>query len=231
MTCWRSIGDWYLTYQWNREHRDEGWDKGNRDEWRGIRDVMEIGWTLEQKRYSGGWWSGTDLSEIHWWSISNKWSITCSGHQFTLLLMANSTIRHLFDQSFWSFDTTVHSIWAIDLLARSVAPSVWGWNAVDMRNLLPINLCNSFQNMEVNLMSQSDTINSGIPWSLTTSFNINHTSPYGAIEKERNIMCPVLHICRHSARVFLFLCLSPETAIPVVLLYCNFRRIWQLCVG
>ena len=30
---------------------------------------MEIGWTLEWKRYSGGRWSGMDLSEIHRWLI------------------------------------------------------------------------------------------------------------------------------------------------------------------
>ena len=28
--------------------------RGNRDGWRGVRDVMEIGWTLEQRRYSRG---------------------------------------------------------------------------------------------------------------------------------------------------------------------------------
>ena len=43
----------------------KGETRGNRDEWRGVRDVMEIGQTLEQKRYSGGRWSGTDLLEIH----------------------------------------------------------------------------------------------------------------------------------------------------------------------
>ena len=44
----------------------KGETRGNRDEWRGVRDVMEIGQTLEQKRYSGGRQSGMDLSEIHW---------------------------------------------------------------------------------------------------------------------------------------------------------------------
>ena len=28
--------------------------RGNRDEWRGVGDVMEIGQTLKWKRYSGG---------------------------------------------------------------------------------------------------------------------------------------------------------------------------------
>ena len=74
-------------------------------------------------------------------------------------------------------DTMVRSIWAIDLLARSVAPSVWGWNTMDMRSLLPISLCSSFQNMEVNLVSWSDTMDSGIPWSLMTSSSINHVAP------------------------------------------------------
>ena len=40
--------------------------RGNRDKWRGVGDVMEIGWTLEWKRYSRGRWSGMDLLEIHW---------------------------------------------------------------------------------------------------------------------------------------------------------------------
>ena len=98
-----------------------------------------------------------------------------------LLFIANFTIRHLLNQSFWSLATTVCSIWAIDLLAHSVAPSVWGWNTVDMRSLLPISLCNSFQNMEVNSVSLSDTMDSGIPWSLMTSFSISHVMPLAVI--------------------------------------------------
>ena len=39
--------------------------RGNRDKQRGVRDVTEIGWTLEQKRYSGGRQSRMDLLEIH----------------------------------------------------------------------------------------------------------------------------------------------------------------------
>ena len=43
----------------------KGETRGNRDKQRGVRDVMEIGQTLEWKWYSGGRQSGTDLSEIH----------------------------------------------------------------------------------------------------------------------------------------------------------------------
>ena len=43
----------------------KGETRGNRDKWRGVRDVMEIGQTLEQKRYSGGRQSAMDLLEIH----------------------------------------------------------------------------------------------------------------------------------------------------------------------
>ena len=45
--------------------QDEGGDKGNRDERRSVGDVMEIGMDFGDERYSGGWQSGTDLSEIH----------------------------------------------------------------------------------------------------------------------------------------------------------------------
>ena len=34
--------------------RNKGWNKGNRDEWRGVRDVMEIEWTWRWRRYSRG---------------------------------------------------------------------------------------------------------------------------------------------------------------------------------
>ena len=34
--------------------RTKGETRENRDEWQGVRDVMEIGWTSEQKRYSRG---------------------------------------------------------------------------------------------------------------------------------------------------------------------------------
>ena len=45
--------------------RSKGETRGNRDKQRGVRDVTEIGRTLEQKRYSRGRQSGMDLSEIH----------------------------------------------------------------------------------------------------------------------------------------------------------------------
>ena len=38
--------------------------------------------------------------------------------------------------------------------------------------------CNSFQNLEVNFGSWSDTINSGIPWSLMISMKNNHMTAF-----------------------------------------------------
>ena len=69
---------------------------------------MEIGWTLEWKRYSGGRRNRTDLLEIHHWSISNTPSLTQStpigdGHQFLCLVTShtdeytlNTTLSHMF---------------------------------------------------------------------------------------------------------------------------------------
>ena len=73
-------GSWWHgdRYTWNRECRDKGWNKGNRDEQRGVRDVMEIGQTWGRKGYSGGRQSRMDLSEIHQWSISNMWAHSCA---------------------------------------------------------------------------------------------------------------------------------------------------------
>ncbi len=38
-----------------------------------------------------------------------------------------------------------------------------GWNEVDMSSFAPIRRCNSFQNLEVNFESLSDTMDSGSP--------------------------------------------------------------------
>ena len=39
----------------------KGETRGNKDKWRGVRDVTEIRWTWEWKRYSRGRQSGTDF--------------------------------------------------------------------------------------------------------------------------------------------------------------------------
>ena len=41
--------------------------------------------------------------------------------------------------------------------------------------------CSSFQNLEVNLGSRSDTIDSGIPWSLTISVKNNHATAFAIV--------------------------------------------------
>jgi len=49
-------------------------------------------------------------------------------------------------------------------------PSIWGWNAVLMSNLVPKARCMLGQSREVNLGSRFDIMDNGIPWSCTTLF-------------------------------------------------------------
>ena len=95
-----------------------------------------------------------------------------------LLFSANSTIGHLSAQFFWSSLMIILRIWPIEQFAYSVVPSVCGWNAVDMSSLVPMSLCSSCLNMDMNLVSQSDTIDSGTPWSLTTSLRNSHATSF-----------------------------------------------------
>ena len=44
----------------------KGKTRGDRDKWRGVGDVMEIGTDFGSGGYSGGRRNGTDLSEINW---------------------------------------------------------------------------------------------------------------------------------------------------------------------
>src|ERR1700720_2126024 len=66
-------------------------------------------------------------------------------------------------------------------LARSVAPSVCGWNTVDINSLVPNNQWVSFQNLEVNLESLSDTIEWGNPCKRTTSLTYNDASSVAVV--------------------------------------------------
>src|SRR3954449_5263258 len=53
-------------------------------------------------------------------------------------------------------------------LARSVWPSVWGWNAVDIASRVPKVQKRLCQNLLVNLASRSEMIKVGRPWSRKT---------------------------------------------------------------
>ena len=46
---------------------------------------------------------------------------------------------------------------------------------------MPMSLCSSCQNVDVNLVSQSDTIDSGTPWSLTTSLRNSQATSLAVI--------------------------------------------------
>ena len=55
-------------------------------------------------------------------------------------------------------------------IVLSNCPSVWGWYAELNRKSVPIAFCKLTQNHEVNLGSRSETMDTGIPCSLTISF-------------------------------------------------------------
>ena len=86
-----------------------------------------------------------------------------------LELIANSIIGHHCTQSFWSGLIRDLNICPMDLLAHSVAPSVCGWNDVDMSSFVPKSRCSSRHHFDVNLGSRSLTIDDGSPWSHTIS--------------------------------------------------------------
>ena len=65
----------------------------------------------------------------------------------------NSVIGSLSVQSDWSGHTVALRIWATEHIACSEAPSVCGWNEVNISNLVPSSLCVSCQNLDVNLES------------------------------------------------------------------------------
>ena len=49
---------------------------------------------------------------------------------------------------------------------------------MDMSSSVPMSLCSSHQNVDVNLVSLSDTIDLGTPWSLTTSLRNSHATSF-----------------------------------------------------
>ena len=81
----------------------------------------------------------------------------------TLELIVNSIIGHRCTQSFWSGLIRDLNICPMDLLARSVAPSVCGWNDVDMSSFMPKSRCSSRHHFDVNLGSRSLMIDDSSP--------------------------------------------------------------------
>ena len=63
-----------------------------------------------------------------------------------------------------------------------------------MRSLVSISFWSSFQKMEVNQMSLLDTMDSGMPWSLTTSMRINHTTPLAVTVVTKRVIVTILKI-------------------------------------
>ena len=93
-----------------------------------------------------------------------------------LEFIANSTIGSFSTQSVWLGCTTILRICPMDQLANSVAPSIWGWNAVDILSFVSRIWWTSCQNFDMNFESLSDTINSGMPWRWTISLMYFHAN-------------------------------------------------------
>ena len=107
----------------------------------------------------------------------------------TLLLSANSEVGQHSSQSFWSLRMRVHNTCVIEQVALSVAPSVCGWNAVDIRSFVPNSRCSSFQNLEVNFVSRSDMMDLGTPWSRTISFRNSQATSLAVTHVVVSIRC------------------------------------------
>src|ERR1700720_1689340 len=76
-------------------------------------------------------------------------------------------------------------------LARSVMPSICGWNTVDINSLVPNNRWVSNQNLEVNFESLSDTIEWGNPCKWTTSLTYNDASLEAIVVVLIGIRCTI----------------------------------------
>src|ERR1700722_8196673 len=86
---------------------------------------------------------------------------------------------------------TDHRICPTERLARSVPPSICGWNTVDINNLVPNNRCVSFQNLEVNLESLLDTIEWGNPCKQIISLTYNDASSEAVVVVFIRIRCTI----------------------------------------
>src|ERR1700722_19041699 len=76
-------------------------------------------------------------------------------------------------------------------LAHSVAPSICGWNTVDINSLVPNNQWVSFQHLEENFESLSDTIECGKPGKRITSLTYNDASSEAIVVVLIGIRCTI----------------------------------------
>ena len=79
------------------------------------------------------------------WCVASAWAYVHNWVQWVQTwlsywcqLSANSVMDSFITQSLWLGCTVTHGICTIFLMALSEAPSVWGWNTVDINELRPI---------------------------------------------------------------------------------------------
>ena len=79
----------------------------------------------------------------------------------------------------------------MDQITCSDAPSVCGWNDVDISKLVPRSLWVLHQNQDVNLESQSDTIDCGRPCSFTISWMYIHANSLAVVVVRMGTRCTI----------------------------------------
>ena len=90
-----------------QECRDKGWNKGNRDKWRGV-SMMGIEWTWGWKRYSRGRWHGVDFVRdplVIWYLTtvsSSFWRLMSLASSSVILELACTNFSSAFQWQFLS---------------------------------------------------------------------------------------------------------------------------------
>jgi len=83
----------------------------------------------------------------------------------TVFIMSKCMWGRACAQPSWFHSMWYQRAWFTILLVCLLVPSVCGWYAVDIFNLMPVSLCKAFQKHNMNSLSQSETMLLGRPFS------------------------------------------------------------------
>ena len=84
---------------------------------------------------------------------------------FIVFIMSNCTLGMVWTHPLWSCSTVNLMAWMTILFVLLLVPSDSGWYAIDIFSFIPVSLCSSFQKRDRKILSWSDTISRGRPFS------------------------------------------------------------------